>query len=468
MHARSSSRERSSGRLLDRLLLVLAFAGSPISSALAHDIPNERVDRSIQVSLSPGRIAIDYEVSLTELTLTQDLRRLIGSLPGADRQEWLARYGQETGPLNAKGILVTIGGEPVLLSMTNFDLVVEEHPRYTFHLVGRIPAQGRLRVQDTNYLSSEGTSRLAIRGQAGVVVDGDQLPGEVAQIAIRPVWALSDDEERRTKQVAVNYRSAEVAGPMPETLFSANDPALGAAITPSAPEATPALGGPSGLYGLLDETSKASWLMLALVAVLLGAAHAIQPGHGKTLVTAVALGPGVRFYQPALLGLAATFAHIGSVLLIAAFLWYTGATRVGAAHQALTRATGFVIGAAGLWRVGRSLGGYFDHDEDGLPRAAINGRSLIGLGLAGGVVPCWDAVALLLLAAALGRLVAGVALVLAFSAGMAIVLVVVGIVAMKLKRATFGMEPQGRSGRVLSLACGGVLAAIGCSLYFTA
>ena len=123
-------------RQLIRLLVVLAFSAVVPGFAWSHDIPNERIDRSIQVSLSPGLIAIDYEVSLTELTLTQDLRRLIGSLPGAERQEWLARYGQETGPLNAKGLLVTVQGAPIPVSMKNFDLVVEEHPRYTFHLVG--------------------------------------------------------------------------------------------------------------------------------------------------------------------------------------------------------------------------------------------------------------------------------------------------------------------------------------------
>lgn len=96
----------------------------------------------------------------------------------------------------------------------------------------------------------------------------------------------------------------------------------------------------------------------------------------------------------------------------------------------------------------------------------MNSRALIGLGLAGGVVPCWDAVALLLLAAALGRLAAGVGLVLAFSAGMAVVLVAVGVLAMKLKQATVGTDSQGRTRRVLALACGGILTAIGCFLFF--
>jgi nickel/cobalt transporter (NicO) family protein len=448
------------------LLWLAVFAGTP-SLALAHDIPNERIDRSIQVSLSPGQISVDYEVSLSELTLTQDLRRLIGTLPGAERQEWLARYGQETGPLNAKGMLVTIEGEPVLLSMRSFDLLVEEHPRYIFHLTGRIPSRGRLRVRDTNYVSSEGTSRLAIRGQAGVVVDGDSLPGDVTQIAIRPVWSLSDDEERRTKQVVVEYRAVEFTGAAPVNRTSTESRGVMPATKPSLPELSPTFNRQTPLFRLLDETSKASWLMLGLVSLLLGAAHAIQPGHGKTLVTAVALGPNVRFYQPAILGLTVTLAHVGSVLLIAAVLWYTGATRVGPAHQALTKVAGFVIGAAGLWRVGRSLGGYLEHEDQESPSPMINGRSLIGLGFAGGVVPCWDAVALLLLSAAVDKLAAGIALLTAFSAGMATVLVVVGALAMKLKRATLGMEPQGRYRRALGLACGGLLTVIGCSLFFT-
>ena len=108
----------------------------------------------------------------------------------------------------------------------------------------------------------------------------------------------------------------------------------------------------------------------------------------------VALGPDVRFYQPAILGLATTVAHMSSVLLIAVVLWYTGATRVATLHEALTKSAGFAIGAVGLWRVGRQLAGYSEHGEEVLAASSIDNRGLIGLGLAGGVVPCWDAVAL--------------------------------------------------------------------------
>ena len=61
-----------------------------------------------------------------------------------------------------------------------------------------------------------------------------------------------------------------------------------------------------------------------------------------------------------------------------------------------------------------------------------------------GLVPCWDAVGLVVLAAALGRLGAGVALVLAFSAGMAVVLVAVGWLAWKVKTGTVVLKGRPR------------------------
>src|SRR5438067_6907220 len=117
-----------------RLAPILLLAAFFPRSTRAHDIPNARVDRSIQASLQPGRLAIDYEVSLSELTLTRELRMLVGVLPGADRTDWFQSYGRETGPLDARGLLVMTDGRPLELQCRGFDLTVEEHPRYVFHL----------------------------------------------------------------------------------------------------------------------------------------------------------------------------------------------------------------------------------------------------------------------------------------------------------------------------------------------
>ena len=454
------------------LLLGLAavISSASLTEAHAHDIPNQRVDRSIQVTLTPGRIAIDYEVSLSELTLTQDLRALTGSLPGGDRSAWLALYGQITGPLNAKGLLLAVDNRPVPLAGGKYDLVVEEHPRYTFHFEAEIPEQGRLSVRDRNYVSSEGTSRLAVRGRGGVAITGDDMPDDVEQIPVRPVWQLTDDEERRTKQVEVRYVSqnkpvgekARAERVVPLVDRKGDREGVGENSKASKP------GRLLRLSELLDVAGKWSWIFLAVIAVALGAAHAIQPGHGKTLVTAAALGPQARLYQPVLLGAATTLTHMGSVLLVALSLWLTGATQVGPIHQGLTRIAGFAIAAAGFWRIGRYLGGHEEHDVVEHKMGGMSHVEILGLGVAGGLVPCWDAVGLVVMAAALGRLGEGVALVFAFSAGMALVLITVGWLAWRLKLSADGSERSKKWRRGLGLACGAMLSALGLYLFLEA
>jgi nickel/cobalt exporter len=429
-----------------------------------HDIPNQRVDRSTQATLRPCRLEIDYEVSLTELTLTQDLRALIGTLPGADRSHWLARYAEVTGPLNAKGFLIACDGRPVPLSMQGYDLSVEEHPRYTFHFQASLPEGGVLTIHDTNYTSSEGTSRLAVRARDGASILGDDLPPDVGEIPIRPIWQLDDAEERRTRFVRVTFRSPALTRPH-ATRPRSDAPPAGLSATSSELKATyPTT--PWQLSRLLDGVTRGSLVWLFVIAAALGAIHAIQPGHGKTLVTAVALGSQSRWYYPPLLGLATTLAHTGSVLVLAAILWWTGASQVAAIHQGLLRAAGFVIAAGGFWRVGRHLGrcGEGDHADCVIAPAevvALAPASLIGLGIAGGLVPCWDAVGLLVLSAAIGRLAAGVFLVVSFGVGMAGVLVAVGVLAAWLNSAMM-LSVRARAWESqLGLASGLMLAALG-------
>ncbi|MDR3639256.1 MAG: ABC transporter permease [Isosphaeraceae bacterium] len=419
----------------------------------AHDIPNAQVDRSIQVTVRPGRLAIDYEVSLAELTLVRDLRGLVETLPAGSPSDLFDLYGRVTGPMNAMGFHVAVEGRPIEPVMRGFDLKVEEHPRYTFHFEATLPPQGRLVVQDNNFAGSEGTSRLAVRGAGGVVLKGDDLPGDVRSIAIRPVWQLSDVEERRTKRVEVDYETT--------TRPSAREDATAERVLPPPTRPTSEKG---RLSWLLDRAAGLSLWGMGGLAFGIGAVHAFQPGHGKTLVAATAVEGSRRTARAAVLALVITLTHTGSVLLVAAALWWAQTTRYGDIHVALTRAAGFVIAAIGLWRLGRHLGGYGEHDGvEGRP--ALRG-GLIGLGVAGGIVPCWDAVGLVVLAEAVGRLALGVMLLLAFGLGMAVVLVGVGMVAARLTAWGLSPDREGRWERRLGVASGLVLTGIG--LYFLA
>ncbi len=395
----------------------------------------------------PGKLRVDYEVSLSELTLAQDLRQLSGEPFGADRRGWYEAYGKVVGPLNAKGLLVLVDKTEVDLKAIGFDLAVEDHPRFTFHFEAEVPPSGRLALNDINYASSEGTSRLALRSASEVEVRGDPLPEDVALIPIRPVWQMNAAEEQRTKRLTVDY--APTARPRI---------ALPPVPTPIAPVRRSG-GGLSGLLG----ASGGAWPGLLLAAIVLGAAHAIQPGHGKTLVAASSLGPGGGPIRGALLGLATASVHLASVALIALAVWVTRTDRFGEVHLVLARLAGFGIAAIGLWRLGRHLGGYGEHEPAEDP-GDLDFRGILALGLAGGVVPCWDAVALIVLAQAIGRLALGLTLLAGFSLGMAAVLVAVGLAASRFRSAFDRTERRDLWERRLGILGGLILAGIGISL----
>jgi nickel/cobalt exporter len=435
-------------------LLALVLTAGWILPAHAHDIPNAQVDRSIQATVRPGRLSIAYEIGLSELTLTQDLRALIGTLPGADRREWFDQYGRIGGPLNAKGLLVSVDGRPLVLRSGGFELSIENHMRYTFQFETDLPPRGRLAIQDTNYATGEGMSRLAVQGMSGVVIRGDDLPHDVTKIPNRPVWQLTDAEERRTRQLEVHF---EPGGG--KTGEAPTRPAIEArGPSRSAPPA-------EGLSRLLDRSS-VSGLGLWLIALTLGAAHAIQPGHGKSLVAAASVGERGDWQRGIVLALAITLAHMGGVLAVATALWVTRSSRYPDINFGLAHAAGFVIAAIGLWRLGRHLGGYGEHDEIREARAADpRTRDLIGLGLAGGLVPCWDAVVLILLAEAVGRLALGLALLTAFSLGMACVLVAVGVMAAHLQNLIQRGDSEGVWVRRLGLASASAITVIGLYLF---
>ena len=116
------------------------------------------------------------------------------------------------------------------------------------------------------------------------------LPEDVEQIRVRPVWQLSTAEEKRTKYVEVQFEPSGSERDVAETRPVAKPP-------PSTPSRS--AGPQSGrLVRLLDRASTAPLWLLILLAFGLGAAHSIQPGHGKSRRpcsrTEVARGPSSR------------------------------------------------------------------------------------------------------------------------------------------------------------------------------
>ena len=83
------------------------------------------------------------------------------------------------------------------------------------------------------------------------------------------------------------------------------------------------------------------------------------------------------------------------------------------------------------------------------------------MGIAGGMVPCTDALAVLLAAVHLGSVGLGLALIAAFSVGLALVLVAIGILMVKAKDVMARFTGEGRLTRLLPAVSGALLFFLG-------
>jgi ABC-type nickel/cobalt efflux system permease component RcnA len=200
--------------------------------------------------------------------------------------------------------------------------------------------------------------------------------------------------------------------------------------------------------------------VLALLgALLLGAVHALSPGHGKTIVGAYLIGSRGTARHALFLGLTVTITHtLGVFALGFATLYasrYVVPERLFPILSLISAALVLVMGIGLLiqrgriarralaeanlapWRTFQFVGPSVMHSHGGGPMHShvppgasgekITWRSLLSLGISGGLVPCPSAMVLLLAAVALNKTAYGMLLVVAFSIGLAITLTLVGL-----------------------------------------
>jgi nickel/cobalt transporter (NicO) family protein len=219
---------------------------------------------------------------------------------------------------------------------------------------------------------------------------------------------------------------------------------------------------PDALVRLLHQGAALTpWMMAAAIGIAfaLGAAHALTPGHGKTIVAAYLVGSRGTLKHAAFLGAMVTFTHTVSVFILGMatlFLFqYVVPEKV---TRVLGAISGLSIVAIGAWMLYRRLRAPHgethvhdhahphdhDHDHDhhhphahDHGHAHVHGHShvpdeiswggLVALGASGGLVPCESALVLLLTAIAMRQVALGLLLLVFFSLGLAIVLMGIGV-----------------------------------------
>ena len=206
-------------------------------------------------------------------------------------------------------------------------------------------------------------------------------------------------------------------------------------------------GAPAGATHRLSRSSSILWdlvrhgtsvpflLGATLLAFLLGAYHALSPGHGKTVVAAYLVGSRATTGQAALLAGTVTFTHTFSIALLGVAVILVFGDRVpDYVFPYLNLGSGLAIAAVGVYLLVRGSHRHAHHEK---PDSKRGDRAILGglltLGVTGGLVPCPTALVVLLLAISQGRTVLGLYLVAVFGLGLAAVLMVIGIVAVKAR-----------------------------------
>ncbi len=174
------------------------------------------------------------------------------------------------------------------------------------------------------------------------------------------------------------------------------------------------------------------------VAFGLGAIHALSPGHGKTIVAAYLVGSRGTPKHALFLGGLVTFTHTITVFLLGLVTLFLSRYVL---PERIYPVLGIVSGVSIVW-IGATLffkrlhiahHHHHGHDRHHHHHDAVSMSSLIALGASGGLVPCPSALVLLLSSVALGRIGLGLTLLVAFSAGLAVVLSGIGLVVLYAK-----------------------------------
>ncbi|CAN5427221.1 hypothetical protein BH18ACT1_BH18ACT1_13790 [soil metagenome] len=228
-------------------------------------------------------------------------------------------------------------------------------------------------------------------------------------------------------------------------------------------------------------------LLAVLLALGLGAVHALQPGHGKTLMAAYVVGEGSRLRSLADIGLTVALTHTAGVLVLGLVV---SASAAIAPEQVLTGASvasGVLLALVGLGLLVRRLRGRrtdhghghshshphahghsHGHAHPHEPAPERSRRSVVAMGFAGGLVPSPSALVVLLGATALGRVWFGLLLVLAYGLGLAAALVAAGLLLLRarprLESWAAGSGPLGALTRALPVVTAAALLVGGLSL----
>lgn len=418
--------------LIPLLILLLALP----ASAAAH--PLDEFFQAVYIRMAPNRITLQVEL-YTGVLIAPRILALIDTngdsvVSPEEGQAYLNRYRQD--------LTFEIDDQPVPLTIrsSEFPSVLDLQAgvgviRFTFYT--DLPANHRGQhhfFYQNNHLGDFSIYVVNVLGDAAHWVSLNKKEPDLFQRQLRLEYTIKPE-------APVDYGAAD---------------ALTRIVVPGGTSE-----GQKQLTEYIYDTNLSPWLMVAAlgIALVLGGLHALTPGHGKTLVAAYLIGSRGTAAHAVVLGGIVTFTHTASVIVIGLLALLASQFIVpNILVPSLEILSGLLVVLMGMrllwarWQAlknndGHAHGDEYDHHHHEhdhhhhehnhthhhhLPERVSLG-DLLTLGISGGLVPCPEALGIMLIAIGLNRILFGLGLIVAFSLGLAAVLIIIGILLVRSK-----------------------------------
>ena len=415
--------------VMGALVAAVAVFG-PATAAAAHPLGNFTVNRYARVEVSAGVVRVYYVLDEAEIPAFQERDAV-----AADREAFADRRARAI----AANLSLVLDGARVPLEVDARDLSQPQGQgglptlRLAVRYRAAVPAGAAvhtLALEDGNEPDRVGWREIVVTARGGGRILGTDAPttDRTDELRSYPADLVRSPLDLRRATLTFTPGTEEV-------------PAL-----PLAPPAAAPSRAGGRFADLVTRSAGTPWALAGLLAIalLVGAAHALAPGHGKTVMAAYLVGTRGRPRDALLLGTIVSLMHTGSVLALGLLLFHVSrTTRLDRIYPVLTLAGGLVVVVVGAVLLrgrlrtlrherahahGHPHGHGHSHAHD-LPAGVspLSRRGLVVLAGAGGVVPSPSAVIVLVSAFALHRVGLGLALVAAFSVGLAATLTAVGL-----------------------------------------
>ncbi|MDQ6785434.1 MAG: hypothetical protein M3033_01255 [Acidobacteriota bacterium] len=444
-------------------LLIFVFA----AFAAAHPLGNFSINQYSQIEVEKSQVKLHSVLDIAEIPTFQESQNIDTNKDGALSEDELNAYAEKITPSYVANLQLSVDEQTILLRPTAKKIGLNTGAgnlptmRVEWDLTGdlsgfEIDAVHRLKFENKNNAERIGWNEIVVGRTSGINIFNSTAFGSGITNELRaypsesinaPLTERAAEFSFTTAPLAANAkplqnRDGHISAPVEKDRF---------AELIAVPEITPTI----ILLGLL-------------VAFGLGAAHALSPGHGKTVVGAYLVGSRGTFKHALFLGATVTITHTLSVFALGIIAFFASKYILPERFVPfLSFVSGLMVFFIGLTlfknRLFSALGykssehsaQNLSEEEEGhseiddlniqdsqkglththggsththLPPKKIGWRSLIALGVSGGLVPCPSALVLMLSAVSYNRIGYGLILTLVFSFGLAATLTGVGLV----------------------------------------